>query len=460
MTRSLSTSKRSSFLIQEWDPEDPVFWKDKGHCIASRNLWISVPSLLLTFCVWMLFSTITVNLNKAGFNFTTDQLFMLTALPSVSGALMRVPYAFMVPVFGGRRWTAFSTGILIIPCIWLGIAVQDNTTPYSIFIIISLFCGLAGANFASSMANISFFYPKNKQGWALGINGGLGNLGVSVMQLLAPVVISFSIFSYFGGGEKLTDGSFLFLENTAWIWVPFLVIFTFAAWFGMNDLVAAKSSLREQLPVLKVGHLWLLSLLYLATFGSFIGFSAGFAMLSKTQFPDINILHFAFFGPLVGALARPVGGTLSDKFGGGRICRINFIVMALFSALIFLTLPGKGTHGYFFVFFGIFMVLFLTAGLGSGSTFQLISVVFRGIIADRIRKNGGDEIQILRESSTRTAAALGFISAIGAIGGFFIPKAFGTSLVLTGSPAGAMMLFLVFYIACFFITWLVYERKR
>ncbi|ECO4390407.1 nitrate/nitrite transporter, partial [Salmonella enterica] len=144
MTRSLSTSKRSSFLIQEWDPEDPVFWKDKGHCIASRNLWISVPSLLLTFCVWMLFSTITVNLNKAGFNFTTDQLFMLTALPSVSGALMRVPYAFMVPVFGGRRWTAFSTGILIIPCIWLGIAVQDNTTPYSIFIIISLFCGLAG----------------------------------------------------------------------------------------------------------------------------------------------------------------------------------------------------------------------------------------------------------------------------------------------------------------------------
>ena len=182
----------SLIRITDWRPEDPAFWQQRGQRIASRNLWISVPCLLLAFCGWMLVSAVAVNLPKVGFNFTTDQLFMLTALPSVSGALLRVPYSFMVPIFGGRRWTAFSTGILIIPCVWLGFAVQDTSTPYSVFIIISLLCGFAGANFASSMANISFFFPKQKQGGALGLNGGLGNMGVSVMQLVAPLVVSLS----------------------------------------------------------------------------------------------------------------------------------------------------------------------------------------------------------------------------------------------------------------------------
>ncbi len=174
MSHSSAPERATGAVITDWRPEDPAFWQQRGQRIASRNLWISVPCLLLAFCVWMLFSAVAVNLPKVGFNFTTDQLFMLTALPSVSGALLRVPYSFMVPIFGGRRWTAFSTGILIIPCVWLGIAVQDTSTPYSVFIIISLLCGFAGANFASSMANISFFFPKQKQGGALGLNGGLG----------------------------------------------------------------------------------------------------------------------------------------------------------------------------------------------------------------------------------------------------------------------------------------------
>ena len=172
--------------------------------------------------------------------------------------------------------------------------VQDTSTPFSVFVIISLLCGFAGANFASSMANISFFFPKAKQGGALGVNGGLGNMGVSVMQLVAPLVVSVSVFAIFGGtGSQQPDGSMLYLENAAWIWVPFLIIFTLAAWFFMNDLSASKASLSEQLPVLKRLHLWIMALLYLATFGSFIGFSAGFAMLSKTQFPDVQILHYA-----------------------------------------------------------------------------------------------------------------------------------------------------------------------
>lgn len=216
MSHSSAPERATGAVITDWRPEDPAFWQQRGQRIASRNLWISVPCLLLAFCVWMLFSAVAVNLPKVGFNFTTDQLFMLTALPSVSGALLRVPYSFMVPIFGGRRWTAFSTGILIIPCVWLGFAVQDTATPYSVFIIISLLCGFAGANFASSMANISFFFPKQKQGGALGLNGGLGNMGVSVMQLVAPLVVSLSIFAVFGSrGVKQPDGTELYLANAS-----------------------------------------------------------------------------------------------------------------------------------------------------------------------------------------------------------------------------------------------------
>ncbi|ENC2245756.1 nitrate/nitrite transporter [Shigella flexneri] len=386
MSHSSASERATGAVITDWRPEDPAFWQQRGQRIASRNLWISVPCLLLAFCVWMLFSAVAVNLPKVGFNFTTDQLFMLTALPSVSGALLRVPYSFMVPIFGGRRWTAFSTGILIIPCVWLGFAVQDTSTPYSVFIIISLLCGFAGANFASSMANISFFFPKQKQGGALGLNGGLGNMGVSVMQLVAPLVVSLSIFAVFGSqGVKQPDGTELYLANASWIWVPFLAIFTIAAWFGMNDLATSKASIKEQLPVLKRGHLWIMSLL-------------------------------------------------------------------------FLTLPTDGQGGSFMAFFAVFLALFLTAGLGSGSTFQMISVIFRKLTMDRVKAEGGSDERAMREAATGTAAALGFISAIGAIGGFFIPKAFGSSLALTGSPVGAMKVFLIFYIACVVITWAVYGR--
>ncbi len=461
MSHSSVPNRETGSVITDWRPEEPQFWQQCGHRIASRNLWISVPCLLLAFCVWMLFSAVAVNLNKVGFHFKTDQLFMLTALPSVSGALLRVPYSFMVPLFGGRRWTAFSTGILVIPCLWLGFAIQDTSTPFSTFIIIALLCGFAGANFASSMANISFFFPKEKQGGALGINGGFGNLGVSVMQLIAPLAISLSMFAVFGsGGVEQPDGSRIWLENAAWIWVPFLIVFTLAAWFGMNELATSKASLKAQLPVLKRAHLWILGFLYLATFGSFIGFSAGFAMLSKTQFPDVNILHFAFFGPLVGALARSAGGAMSDRLGGIRVTLVNFIFMALFSGLLFLTLPSAGSDGNFIAFFAVFLLLFLTAGLGSGSSFQMIAFLFRKMTMARVKAAGGTEEQAMREAATDTAAALGFISAIGAIGGFFIPKAFGTSLALTGSPAGAMKVFLVFYIACVGITWVVYGRKK
>ncbi|KNC90452.1 NarK family nitrate/nitrite MFS transporter [Trabulsiella odontotermitis] len=458
---SQQNEKNNHYLLNSWKPENPEFWENKGKHIARRNLWISVACLLLAFCVWMLFSAVAVNLNKVGFNFTTDQLFLLTALPSLSGAILRVPYSFMVPIFGGRKWTVLSTIILIIPCVWLGIAIENPSTPFEVFIIIALLCGFAGANFASSMGNISFFFPKAKQGSALGINGGLGNLGVSVMQMVAPVVIFLPVFAFLGvHGVPQEDGSVLALTNAAWIWAPLLLLATIAAWFGMNDIASSKASIADQLPVLKRLHLWLLALLYLATFGSFIGFSAGFAMLAKTQFPDVNILKLAFFGPFIGALARSFGGVISDKLGGVRVTLVNFVFMALFTALLFLTLPGANSQGNFIAFYLVFMGLFLTAGLGSGSTFQMIAIIFRQLTVYRVKLRGGSDEQAQHEAVTDTAAALGFISAIGAVGGFFIPKAFGTSLTLTGSPVGAMKVFLVFYIVCVLVTWLVYGRRK
>ncbi|WP_034947914.1 NarK family nitrate/nitrite MFS transporter [Erwinia oleae] len=459
----LAPSRRpeNGAVLTDWQPEDAEFWQHRGKRIARRNLWISVFCLLLSFCVWMLFSAVAVNLSRVGFTFTTDQLFLLTALPAVSGALLRVPYSFVIPVFGGRRWTAFSTGILLIPCLWLGFAVQDTGTSFQTFVIIALLCGFAGANFASSMGNISFFFPKEKQGGALGINGGLGNLGVSVMQFFAPLAISFAVFGFFGGtSQDIGDGEAIWLENAAWIWVPFLIVATLAAWFGMNDLSAAKSSLREQLPVLTRVHLWIMAVLYLATFGSFIGFAAGFAMLSKTQFPDVVILRYAFFGPLLGALARSAGGMLSDRFGGVRVTLLNFIVMAIFTALLFTTLPGEGQPGSFIAFYSVFMVLFINAGLGSGSTFQMIAAIFRKQTIERVKAAGGSDKTAQHEAVTETSAALGFISAIGALGGFFIPQTFGMSLALTGSPADAMKVFLAFYLLCVAITWLAYGRKK
>ncbi|WP_278251280.1 NarK family nitrate/nitrite MFS transporter [Vibrio cholerae] len=446
-----SSSRVSARSIKQWFPEDRQFWLSQGQYIAKRNLWISIPCLLLSFCVWMIFSAVAVNLPKVGFSFSTEQLFLLTALPSVSGAIGRIPYSFTISIFGGRRWTAFSTLMLVVPMIWLGIAISNPYTSYSTFVMIALLCGLGGANFASSMANISFFYPKEMQGSALGLNGGLGNLGVSVMQLMVPIAISVQWFTAQSEGPHL--------QNAAWIWVPLILLFSLISWFGMNDIENAKASFKEQIKVLKQGHLWLMSLLYLSAFGSFIGFSAGFAMLSQTQFPEVEVLKFAFIGPLIGALMRPVGGAWSDRFGGIKVTFLNFVLMALLTVLIFFTIPSESTSGSFVLFLIIFMGLFACSGIGSGSTFQMIAVLFRRIVMQQARMAGLDEETIMRKSGTDTAAALGFISAIGAFGGFFIPQAFGLSLSLTGSASSALILFLLFYVVCSIITWFVYGRN-
>jgi NNP family nitrate/nitrite transporter-like MFS transporter len=282
------TAAPSTYLITHWNPEDPVFWEQQGKRIAMRNLWISIPNLLLAFAVWMVWSVVVVNLPNLGFTYSANQLFWLAALPGLSGATLRIFYAFLVPIFGGRRWTAIKTASLLLPALGIGFAVQSTATPYAVMLVLALLCGFGGGNFASSMANISFFFPKAQKGTALGLNAGLGNLGVSVVQFVVPLVITAGVFGALGGEPQTwVKGDVtkqLWLQNAGFIWVPFIIAASLAAWFGMNDLATAKASFRDQAVIFRRKHNWLMCWLYLGTFGSFIGYAAGFPMLIKTQF--------------------------------------------------------------------------------------------------------------------------------------------------------------------------------
>ncbi|CAG0948172.1 partial Nitrate/nitrite transporter NarK, partial [Anaerolineae bacterium] len=448
-------------VLTEWNPEDSDFWEKTGKRIATRNLWISIPCLLLAFALWMVWSVVVINLPGIGFKFSTNELFWLTALPGLSGATLRIFYSFMVPIFGGRRWTTISTASLLVPAIWIGFAVQNPDTPYVLMLVLALLCGFGGGNFASSMANISFFFPQAKKGAALGVNAGLGNLGVSAVQAVVPLVITFGLVGWLGGEPQtwVKDGvtKSLWLQNAGFVWVPFILAATVAAWFGMNDIASSKASFKDQAVIFRRKHNWLMCWLYTGTFGSFIGYSAGLPMLIKTLFPTLDPTQYAFLGPLVGALVRPVGGWLADKLGGARVTFWNFIVMgaAVFGVLHFM--PHGGSGGNFPGFLSMFMLLFLTTGIGNGSTFRMIPVIF---LTERQRALGaGGADQARREAAKESAAVLGFSSAVAAYGAFFIPKSYGTSIALSGAPDAALYCFLGFYVSCIVMTWWYYSRK-
>ncbi|WP_035882337.1 NarK family nitrate/nitrite MFS transporter [Cupriavidus metallidurans] len=454
----------SSSVLTRWEPENVAFWRDQGERIAYRNLWISIPALMLAFVIWMLWSVVAVNLDRAGFQFTKNQLFWLTALPALSGATLRIFYSFLVPIFGGRRFTAISTALLLIPALGMGFALRDPSTSYPTLLILALLCGLGGANFSSSMANISFFFPKEKKGLATGLNAGIGNLGVSVVQFVTPLVVSVAVFGALGGEPqtyKAADATQqLWLQNAGFIWVPFIIVASLAAWFGMHDIADARASFAEQAVIFTRKHNWLMCWLYIGTFGSFIGFSAGLALLTKSQFPGVNPTAYAFLGPLVGALTRPVGGWISDRLGGARVTLWTFIGMIFAVCAVLGALPADGGAGNFPAFLGAFIVLFALTGIGNGSTFRMIPVIF---LTERQRAAGKDaasQRQAVQDAGKESAAVLGFSGAIGAYGGFFIPKSFGTSLDLTGSPLAALYCFIVFYVTCVLVTWWFYARRN
>jgi len=464
-----------SRVLTIWTPEDKAFWSREGEAIAKINLWISVPALFLAFAIWQVWSVVAVGLPALGFKYSTNQLFWLAAAPALSGATLRIFYSFIVPLVGGRRWTAISTASLLIPAIGIGFAVQDNTTTYPTMLMLALLCGLGGGNFSSSMANISFFFPKERKGSALGVNAGLGNLGVSVVQFLSPLVVTMGLFGIFGGDAQtiVKDGNTVrtWTQNAAFIWVPWIALASLVAWFGMNDIADAKASFATQAAIFGRKHNWLMCLLYLGTFGSFIGYAAGFPLLIRSQFPNVNPLAFAWLGPLVGAVIRPFGGWLADKLGGARVTYWNFIVMALAVVGVLFFLP-KGTsaglafpfgpaEGSFAGFFLMFLVLFLTTGIGNGSTFRMIPVIFLNQALRGVDPKDSEAVaRATKEGNTEGAATLGFTAAMAAYGGFFIPKSYGSSLDATGGPEAALYVFIVFYLLCIAVTWWHYARKN
>jgi NNP family nitrate/nitrite transporter-like MFS transporter len=453
---------RGAWLV-DWRPDDEQFWQAVGKRIALRNLVFSMPALFLSFAVWMVWSVVVIELPKIGFKFSTSELFWLAALPGLSGAALRLAYSFVVPIFGGRNFTVFSTASLLLPALWMALAVQDPNTNYAVFVAIALLCGLGGGNFSASMANISFFFPKRMQGTALGWNAGAGNLGVGVMQAVVPISIYGGALAVMGGGPQSYNDpavSQVWLQNAGFIWVPFILLATLAAWFGMHNIRGARATFREQAAIFQRKDSWRLAWLYGGTFGSFIGFAAAFPTLLASQFPASGLLKYAFVGPLLGALIRPLGGWLADCVGGAKVTFWNFVVMFVASLAVFAFLPSEGSAGTPGGFFWAFVLLFLTTGIGNGSVFRIVPTVFLALHNLWARGKGEAALaSAKREGEIEASVALGFTAAIAALGLFFIPMAVGVSLDATGSPRAAWYIFIVFYLSCALGTWWWYRRK-
>lgn len=457
-------SKVGKYDIEVWEVENQTFWEKIGKKIATRNLVFSIFAEFLAFSIWQVWSVVAVQLPTIGFKFSLNQLFWLAAVPGLTGATFRLPYAFMVPIFGGRNFTLFSTALLFLPAVGIGYAIQNPETPYWVFFTLALLCGFGGGNFASSMANINFFFPKRRKGFALGLNAAGGNIGVSIVQLIAPMVIVGSIFGSIGGEPqtiiKNGQSTQVWLQNAAYIWVPFIIISLFTTWFLMNNLHVARSSLKEQLKMLSDRHAWFMSVLYMGTFGSFIGYSAGFPLLIKSQFPDINPLQYAFLGPLIGSVVRPIGGWLADKLGGARVTFWNFIIMSLAVSGVIFFLNIKTEAGSFAGFFSMFLILFFGAGIGNGSVYRMLPVVYM-IKNKAIGGTGhaGDQ-NLVNIANKQSGAVVGITAAFAAYGAFFVPKSYGTSIALTGSPINALIGFIAFYFICIGVTYYYYYRKN
>ncbi|UIP58884.1 MFS transporter [Agromyces marinus] len=429
--------------IDGWDPENPVQWEREGRRIAARNLRWSIFAEFLGFVVWQLWSIVVVSLPAAGFAFETGQIFWLISIPALVGATLRIPYTFMVPRFGGRNWTIVSAALLLIPATGLAVAVGNPETPFGVMLAIAALAGFGGGNFASSMSNITYFFPQREKGWALGLNAAGGNLGASVAQFVVPIAITI--------GAAVT----LNLPLAGWIWVPFILVAMAGAALRMDNLSNAKADVAASLAALKEPHLWILAVLYIGTFGSFIGFAGVFPKLIADQFPDFSTfqvgsasLQLAFLGALVGSLARPYGGRLADRFGGTQITMAAFAVMAAGALAVVWTLP----LGNFWLFLGLFLVLFTASGVGNGSTYRMIPTVFAlRAGAHNAHESAGDV-----SSQRKAAAALGIISAVGAYGGFVIPQLLGFSKTTFGDYTTGLSWFVWAYAVMLAITGGVY----
>jgi len=438
--------------IADWRPEDEGFWQQTGRRVAWRNLAFSIFVENLGFSIWSLWSIVVVSLPAAGFTFDPGSLFLLVAIPPFVGSILRIPYTLAVPKFGGRNWTIASGLLLLIPTGLLAYAVTDPSTPYWVFMIAAAFAGFGGGNFSSSMANISFFFPERRKGFALGLNAAGGNIGVAFAQLFVPLVLAVGVL-----GAAQADK--LYLQNAGLLWIPLIIASAVCAWFFMDNLTVANASLRSQLVVAGSKQTWVMAVIYIGTFGSFIGYSAAFPLLIKTQFPTAAVagitgVKLAFLGALVGSLSRPVGGWLADRLGGARVTVWVFAgtgagVLGVLAALNAKSFP---------LFLASFVVLFFMTGLGNGSTYRMIPAIWRSQALAGVDATDTDAVEAAtRKARTEGAAVLGFVGAIGALGGAFFPVAF--KLAGVGAVSIAFYGFLAFYTLCAGLTWWFYLRR-
>ena len=484
--------------IDHWEPENEEFWESTGKHVAKRNLIFSIFAEHLGFSVWLLWSVSAALLTKAGFAFSPQQLFWLIAVPNLVGSLLRLPYTFAVPKFGGRNWTIVSAALLLIPTLLFAHFVQHPDTPYWVFILIAATAGFGGGNFASSMASINFFYPTRKKGMALGLNAAGGNLGVALIQFFLPIVVGGA--GAFGLVKASQHG--IVLERAGYLYAALAVVAALSAYFFMNNLTAAYSKPREQLAVIKYKHTWVMSFLYIGTFGSFIGYSAAMPLLIKinffrspipTQSIGINFAYYAFLGALVGSIARPVGGWLADKYGGAKVTLGAFVAMLLGTLTVIYTLtlldkvpvappeklaawakdpssfPGfkpemvaavNHNSDIFPFFLMAFLFVFAATGIGNGSTYRMIPAIQR-TYAKSVGTEGSTERMIAEaKAPNESSAVIGFAGAVGALGGFLIPITFSAPWVDSPVDAvrSAFMIFAGFYVVCLAVTWSFYLR--
>jgi NNP family nitrate/nitrite transporter-like MFS transporter len=420
--------------VTDWNPEDEGFWATTGRRVARRNLIFSIFAEHLGFSVWTLWSVVVVAMPADVFPYTVDQKFWLVALPNLVGSLMRLPYTFAVTRFGGRTWTVISAVLLLIPVLALSWGVTHPGTPYGLMLVFAASAGFGGGNFASSMTNISFFYPEREKGKALGINAAGGNIGISSMQLFVPLVIA--------GG----------LVYAGLMWLPLVVAAAICARLFMSNLAVARTPFRAQFVTVKRLHTWIMSFLYIGTFGSFLGYAAAFPLVLRLEFPDAPVwrlgvtatISLAFTGALVGSLARPVGGWLSDRIGGARVTAVCFLLMGIGSYGVVNATANLNLG----LFLASFWLLFTASGAGNGSTFRMIPAIFAARARD------------LATAKRESAATLGIAGAVGAMGGFYLPRAISDSYTATASLATAFTWFGVMYAACLAVTWWCYLRRR
>jgi NNP family nitrate/nitrite transporter-like MFS transporter len=439
-----TAARRGKHWIEHWEPEDPAFWKSQGRRIAGRNLLASVFAEHIGFSVWSLWSVLVLFMTPtAGFSLNPGQKFLLVSLVTLVGSLLRLPYTLAVPRFGGRNWTVFSATVLLLPAVAAIMAMRMPGLPLWAFLLIAAVAGLGGGNFSSSMVNINYFFPQKQKGWALGLNAGGGNIGVAVVQLVGLAVIALAGVTHPG--------------YVPMIYLPLIVIASFCALRFMNNLTTAKADRAAQLAAVTDRHFWPMSLLYIGTFGSFIGYSFAFGLVLQTEFgrTPLGAAALTFIGPLAGSLSRPVGGWLADKLGAARVTLWNFAGMAACTGLLLVASAQRS----FGLFVAGFIALFVLSGAGNGSTFTMIPAIF----ARRARETGaagGDLAAAMAHGRRVSSAMLGIVAAVGALGGFLINLAFRASFTSAAKSAGpALIVFLIFYVVCFAVTYVGYARR-